>query len=273
MNFIGKIFVLIIFILSVVFSAATVMVFVTHKNWKVKAVALAGDLSAAKVANENMVRTKNELENDLAKGRAANRYQIAELTSKLNAEVNKTQVLTAQNADLNTQLAETQNQNQLIVQHNTFLASDNKMLRSGMIAAEETLRAVERRLYEANDSLDAEQNNRELLAGQIKDLASMATSQSMVMKMHGLDIYSLSTEPPPLDGVITAVSTTSPLVQISLGSDDGLKKGHALEVFRGSSYLGRIVIREVDPSRAVGYIVADLQRDNFQKGDRVATKL
>ena len=88
-----------------------------------------------------------------------------------------------------------------------------------------------------------------------------------------LDIYSLNTEPPPLDGVITAVSTKAPLVQISLGSDDGLKSGHTLEVFRGSSYLGRIVIREVSPSQAVGVIVTELQKDNFQKGDRVATKL
>ena len=46
---------------------------------------------------------------------------------------------------------------------------------------------------------------------------------------------------PTLDGLVLAANKDG-LVEISLGSDDGLERGHTLEVFRGSRYLGRIEV-------------------------------
>jgi hypothetical protein len=61
-------------------------------------------------------------------------------------------------------------------------------------------------------------------------------------------------------------------LEISIGSDDGLRKGHKLEVYRGRSYLGRIEIREVAPDRAVAVILKDYRKGPIKKGDKVATK-
>ena len=62
------------------------------------------------------------------------------------------------------------------------------------------------------------------------------------------------------------------LIEISIGADDGRKAGHPLEVYRGNTYLGRIVIFKTGPDRAVGRIQKDLQRGQIKRGDRVTTK-
>ena len=72
--------------------------------------------------------------------------------------------------------------------------------------------------------------------------------------------------------MVIAVSDKD-LIEISLGADDGLKEGHTLDVYRGNTYLGRVVIRRTAPDRSVGQIMKELQRGQIRKGDHVTTKL
>jgi hypothetical protein len=65
------------------------------------------------------------------------------------------------------------------------------------------------------------------------------------------------------------------LVLIDLGSDDGLAKGHNLEVFRldpQAKYLGTLRILEVRPKEAVGQPVRKLN-DAIKDGDRVSNQV
>jgi len=79
--------------------------------------------------------------------------------------------------------------------------------------------------------------------------------------------------PPKVDGEVLAVFENKGLVEISIGADDGLKKGHVLQVYRGAVYLGQIIIREIEPDRAVGEIDKKMQRGRIRGGDNVTTKL
>ena len=67
------------------------------------------------------------------------------------------------------------------------------------------------------------------------------------------------------------------LVEIILGADSGLRKGHALEVYRvtssGSTYVGRIEVMETTPDRAVCKIDPKFQQSDIQNGDSVTSKL
>ncbi len=63
------------------------------------------------------------------------------------------------------------------------------------------------------------------------------------------------------------------LIEITVGADDGIKPGHTVEVFRGDRYLGRAVVLEADPDRAVARILREFQQGPIQKDDDVATKL
>ena len=77
---------------------------------------------------------------------------------------------------------------------------------------------------------------------------------------------------PRLDGYVTAVSDKN-LIEISIGSDDGLRAHHFMEVYRKNTYVGRVEIVMVEPDRAVAKIIPEFRRGIIKKGDRVATKL
>ncbi|MCU0872008.1 MAG: hypothetical protein MUE50_06650 [Pirellulaceae bacterium] len=77
---------------------------------------------------------------------------------------------------------------------------------------------------------------------------------------------------PPLDGLVTAVGDKN-LIEVSLGSDDGLRVGHRVEVFRDNNYLGSALVLKTDPDRAVAQMDEKSQRGLIKVRDRVATKL
>lgn len=82
-------------------------------------------------------------------------------------------------------------------------------------------------------------------------------------------------DPDAIRGVIEKVDPMAGLVQISIGSDGGLKKGDLLQVFRlqpEAKFLGDVRVEEVTPTRSVGRYLggaASLPR----VGDHVASKL
>jgi hypothetical protein len=66
------------------------------------------------------------------------------------------------------------------------------------------------------------------------------------------------------------------LIEISLGSDAGLAKGHEMFVYRADGkgkYLGKIRLDYVDYRTAVGVVIQSTKNGQIQVGDNVATKL
>jgi hypothetical protein len=95
-----------------------------------------------------------------------------------------------------------------------------------------------------------------------------------LLRNAGVDPSAEPGPPPKIEGVVTAVNPQG-LVEISIGSDDGIREGHKLDVYRANppTYLGRIEVIKTTPDRAVGKILPELQKGAIRKGDRVATGL
>lgn len=93
--------------------------------------------------------------------------------------------------------------------------------------------------------------------------------------------YAQAQAPPPVvDGEVkeTLQKAGVEFVEISIGSDDGMKVGTILFVYRGgegqrNKYLGEIRIQEVVPDKAVGVVVTRAKNGQIEKGDYVTTKL
>jgi hypothetical protein len=86
----------------------------------------------------------------------------------------------------------------------------------------------------------------------------------------------LDTVPPPVEGIVLEVDKEGKLVKISIGSDDGLRKRHRLQVYRvkpQGRFVATIEITEVDPDQAVGRILSQFKQGNIQEGDLVATRI
>ena len=73
----------------------------------------------------------------------------------------------------------------------------------------------------------------------------------------------------PLNGLITEVGES--LVTISIGADDGVRKGMVFHVTRGGDFICDVVITDIDTSKAAGSLELKMQQPRI--GDNVSTKL
>ena len=80
---------------------------------------------------------------------------------------------------------------------------------------------------------------------------------------------------PRVNGLVMAVAGSG-VVEVSIGEDDGLKKGHQLQVYRTGGgenrYLGRLEVMETAADRAVCRVMPKFRTGAIQVGDRVTSK-
>lgn len=67
-------------------------------------------------------------------------------------------------------------------------------------------------------------------------------------------------------------SRSAELVQISVGSDDGVFKNLKMTVYRDSNFLATIQITDVYPDKAVGLVVEETRNGTIERGNNVTTK-
>ena len=120
------------------------------------------------------------------------------------------------------------------------------------------------------------------LAGQVKqqaeNLQEIETRGSAVAP-HAADA-SPKGKPAPAEmlkvsGLVRQVDYKNKLVLISIGSDDGVREGQELAVYRTGarpSYLGTVEVVAVKPDQAVGRIALQVRPEAFRAGDKVGPK-
>jgi hypothetical protein len=91
------------------------------------------------------------------------------------------------------------------------------------------------------------------------------------------ELAGLAEPPPVVEGVVLKTRkggrNGSELVEIGIGSDVGLAKGHKLFVYRGVKYLATIRLDMVEYRSAVGVVISSTKNGEIQEGDNVTTKL
>lgn len=283
MTLVGKIFTVLIFIMSLVFMSLALMTFATHKNWKAVAtnatpgpgqkLGLQQQLIQQRDINKQLEDEKNRILFQLAQEQASRKAALAAMQTRLAAA--ESALATRQKAldDLTATHNTTAEAAKTAQERLTALETETQKLRDEIRVAQLDLDKKFGEVVTLTDQLNQATGLKLRLEERNTQLALQVSRMKMVMDAEGLKEDSLVSHiPPPVEGVVLAVSDKD-LIEISLGSDDGLKEGHMMEVFRGNTYLGRVVIRRTSPDRAVGQIVKELQRGQIKKGDNVSTKL
>jgi hypothetical protein len=136
----------------------------------------------------------------------------------------------------------------------------------------------------ADKIVNLEQQSKAMTEKHNKLLNDYAILQKFI-RIKGFDsdpreVAGLAEPAPIVNGVVLSTKkggrNGSDLVEISLGSDAGLAKGHELFVYRPDGkgkYLGKIRLDYVDYRTAVGVVVQSTKNGQIQKGDDVTTKL
>jgi hypothetical protein len=272
MNFIGKIFVVLIFVMSLVFMSFAVAVYATHQNWKEKAAAEGLRVTNLQTTLEQREAEKKKLE--------------AELNNELNARTQALAKLEAERLELATQREE------LVKQRDALLVKDKEAV-AALDTAQQNLARLTKEVEGLRGEIRTAQSQRDQdfersvaltdqvhqAQGEVKrleerriQLASQLASANLVLNRNGLHKdMPVDGIPPRLRGKILAINRDN-MVEVSLGSDDGLAAGHTLEVFRGSKYLGRVEVLHATSDRAVGKIIPGYKKGIIQKDDDVATR-
>ena len=276
MTLLGKIFTVLIFLISTMFLAMSLMVFATHRNWKEAVVGTNGlqsQLAAVKTRETNLQSTMQQVQDQLNEERAARRQALAALQSKL---IDLQQQVNVKESLLGTATAEN---SQLVKELETAQAlladvqSEVQKLRGDLVVTKEDRDEQFNVVVSLNDQKHNAEGEARRLQERSQQLALDVADQRQALDSAGIDPAKGFDDQPPrgLDARVDRVLNN--LVEITIGSDDGLRKGHQLDVVRGQNYLGRITIERVEPNRAVGQIDPNFQRGNIQEGDRVTTNL
>ncbi len=258
----------------------SIVVYATHTNWMAEAKDKEKKLATQEELNRQLKERQSELTTTIAFEQAARRFALAALESKLQTRsedlMRKQQELDkliATHGTTVTALATAQDQLQKLKDEVGKLRDD---IRTAQQDVDEQYALVVQRTDEVNQLQRTKQEleKREapllLQLSALKDIADKLGVR-MEMSPDGTVRTDVDDIPPKVDGIVVNVSEKD-LIEISIGDDDGLKKGHKLDVYRDNAYLGKVVVVKTSPDRAVAEIIPEFKRGTIRKGDRVATK-
>lgn len=274
MTLLGKIFTVLIFIMSVAFCILAVVTFATHKNWKDEALKLKASIEQLEAKNLAQQAETQRALTELAIEQSARRSTLSTLQVKL-ALLEEDLRNNAKVLDERTSALTVQTQAAKVAEDSlTNITAEVGKLRNEIRLAQQERDETFLKTVSLTDKLNAAEALREQLDVKNRQLQDQFAELTRVATAMGIDKNTLVSQiPPKVDGVVTAVDEAKGLVEISLGADDGLKRGHVLQVISGDKYLGQIKLRDVSPDKAVGDIDKRMQRGRIQKGDNVTTKL
>jgi DNA repair exonuclease SbcCD ATPase subunit len=276
MNFVGKIFIVLITAMSLIFMSFALMVYAAHRNWKNAIestepgqLGWRAQLKAEKEKNEALVKEREDLKVAVAAERLAQRQALAKLESQRDELVAKRDDLQKERDALN--LKDQESVAALDTAQNALakLTKEVEGLRKEIRLAQEERDKQFKQVVTTTDQIH--QVSLELRV--VKEREQQVAAQFARLKDTAAKLgWTGIEEVRDLHGKILAVNAED-LIEVSIGSHDGLKVGNTLEVFRGSKYLGRVEVVKLDTNRAVAKILRDFKQGPMQKGDDVASRL
>jgi hypothetical protein len=285
MNLVGKILVVALLVMALVFSSFTLAVHATHKNWKLMVnnptpqpgqqpgyVQILADRDGqiarmqTELTEKQRLYERTQRESEQVRGQLES--QVQELLAgrtRLNDEItSKTNTLNQQIAAAVTSAAvleKTQKQNTDLRTKNTSLTTERDT------ALNNVVKLLDELAQATGEWNRHEQRNKALLV--------QLAQYRIVMQDANLP---LNLEVPTVEGLVTRTHTAEKLVEINLGTDDGLKPGVIMDVFRAGGtlattrYLGQIRLSRVEKTEAVGDVIPEKLEGTIQENDNVITR-
>jgi hypothetical protein len=283
MTLLGKVFTVLIFIMSLVFMSFAVVTFATHQNWKMLVtnpeandmypLGLVHQLDNARKEKDALEAELEELQHRLAVEQAARRHAIGVLETKVAEALQRLSEKEAELRALQSAHGEAAEAAKVAQDTVTALRGEVQALRADILKAQNERDSFFEKVVGLTDQLHAaagvERNLKERYAQLLAEISNYKRLTTALGLDPNMDVTGVA---PPLDGIVTAVGENN-LIEVSLGSDDGLRQGHRLEVFRANNYLGHAIVLKTDPDRAVAQVDEKSQRGLVKVRDRVATKL
>jgi hypothetical protein len=291
MNLVGKILVVLNCVASLVFMTFAVVVHATHTNWKDEVTraeprpgtdgtmlpkGLRLQLQDKDTELAALQTERNALELSLTKERRLWEQRLGQLSTAVDGfrkqYEDSEKRLAEKVQEARDAIARMQAAEQRLTTNQQELERLRDEIRDARLQRDEHMKKVvvlEDELAQAKGEWQRLEKRNQQLLQQISEL-------QIALQDHQIQLDPNS--PPRVQGQVLA-SMESGYIEISIGRDDGLEKGHLLDVYREgptpetTKYLGKIQIVRVEPDKAVARILPEYQKGKIQRGDRVATRL
>ncbi len=283
MTFVGKVLIVLQVVLSLLFMAFAGAVFSVQTNWKKKA-----NESIAQNQSQKVIQEEIDVENQKMLTDLNAKFKLAEgnavtAEAKLQGQTDLAKSLARELAEERTRNSESQ---QLIKIANTQAESrrnesDRLRVIIGLLRKTIDKQVTENRSLEEN--VFKSNQKRKLMTIKNVSLIKKLSQLQRIIAVENFDVKSYEGKKAPpvnIEGKIIAVRKglrgEPDLIEISLGEDDDLLKGHELFVYskagRGK-FLGKVRIDYVTPDRAVGVVIQKTKNGIIKEGDYVSPKL
>ncbi len=285
MNLIGKILVVLQVVLSICFMAFAGAVYTSQTKWR--------------AAHESQTAALQAAQDEFANAQEAFEQQLTALTTELETQTQKANDFQGKNGRLQADVDRLENELQQANTERTQqraladIAGEEANVRNDearkMRAMNESLHDQVIELTNKNRMLDDQLYTQQRINAETKEKYDQLLAQAATLKeelrRNDLEddpakIARQASPPPKVEGVVLARRQSKEsgieLVEITLGSDDGLAYGHNLYVYRPTGkgkYLGQISIVHLEPDRAVGRVEPLTRNGVIERGDNVTTQL
>jgi hypothetical protein len=285
MTTVGKIFVIINMVLSLVLSGLIVVWYAKSAPYAAK-YAQAKDLvtvanTSAQTSTDQLQKANAEYKTELTRAND----QLDKLRKDL---ISRDVVVAALQKKLSDQQKERAQHQEELRKFQTEAAAhqnDVEQLRVTLKAEQDSnlalLKAVDKARQDkvkADIERDAYKDKNQQLAGQMQKLAEDLARAGTPGRATAAGTESPNAPKPPAESMEGLVKSVDPsgLVKLSLGSDAGLQRGHTLEAYRLNAttqkYLGRVRILEVTPTESVAQPLGRMSSP-LQPKDTVASRI
>ncbi len=264
MNLVGKIFVVLIFVLSLVLMSLTVAVYMTHTNWYVYVnntdtstgypLGIAPQLANVQEENANLRKAYATLLGDFEKALQESTNAKSEIVAVKENQTKEVQELKetigSSYTEMNTRLDDT-------LKALVTIASGHELLRDSIKTLQKEVTSISDKLSDRtgfmNEIAQLERRNREL-ASRNDDLKNENVLANEVLTYNNMvnDLEYYRTQTPPVSIQGRVIEQAGRKIRINVGSDDGIRPGHKFQLLSkdGTTYICDVEVENVMPDVA-----------------------
>jgi len=281
MTFVGRILVLVITGLALVFLGVSTVVFTTSMNWKQATEAERKKVSDLQNKTRDLSAELEAAKKDVTAAQATHKVALKQQEDKVAALEEDIKRMTGEITQSRTAL-EVANQNaKVALDDSSARKQETDLLRDQKAAVEKQANEYKLRQTELNDKIRELSRMLETATNNANDLRDRVARFSTLLRQNGLsdDISTVKglENPPAVQGEVARVDDQNRAVEITIGSDDGLVPGHELFLYRVKprpEFLGKIKIITVDPDQSTGRVIgATIQGKKIKEGDIVSSTI
>ena len=276
--------------ISSIFLCGIVVTYVANAdNYRQQYTQRNSELLAAKESERDAIEKRNNIEKEMTQQKQDLDNEIASLTEQIqglkgditNAEIAKDDALRRVNnwASITKDFYETNDKQGQLLKNTldelnkvqTELIQERKDLKETTTALIEKMAIIAQLDGKSKQLLEEKTELQDKLDQFLQQYGKAVVAPVPVTPTRDRAQVARATRDIDLKGLVTAVDLKHSLVEVSIGDADGVREDMTFHVTRGDKFICNIVILDVEPEKAVGFL--DLVKDQPMAGDNISTNL